>query len=156
VRIAAKGEFSFKDYAGTMVRVTKWTGRNSFPHIHIRPQVVMLDENSSCEIEVYNPLPSKRITVTKKDKVACISVLSCPPSSEMYEAMDMSLEHMTDAPRRWIQVAVAVLHRKGILLLMQRSSLDQKDEGFRSCSCCFLCYCNILIIFLPSFSMTSC
>lgn len=150
VRIAAKGEFSFKDNAGAMVRVTKWTGRDSVPHIHIRPQVVMLDENSSCEIEVYNPLPSKRVTVAKYDKVACISVLSCPPSSEMYDAMDMSPEQMADAPRRWFKVSAVVLHRKGTILLTQRGSLEHKDKGFEPCSCCCVCDYNIFN-YLPPF-----
>jgi hypothetical protein len=153
VRIAAKGEFSFKDNAGAMVRVTKWTGRDSVPDIHIRPQVVPLDENSSCEIEIYNPMPSKRVTVAKHDKVACISVLSCPPSSERYAAMDMSPEQMADAPRRWFKVSAVVLHRKGILLRLG-ALLEQNVQRFEA-SCCFECYFYLLIIFLNSSSVTS-
>jgi hypothetical protein len=146
VRIAAKGEFSFRDNAGAMVRVTKWTGRDAVPHIHVRPQVVMLDENSSCEIEIHNPLPHKRVSVAKHDKVACISVLSCPPSSEMYDAMDdvsASPESLADAPRRWFKVSAVVLHRKGIsqpLWLRLAGSLEQfSGREFQACSWCCVC-----------------
>ena len=133
VRIAAKGEFSFRDNAGAMVRVTKWTGRDAVAHIQIRPQVVRLDENSSCEIEIYNPLPHKQVAVARHDKVACISVLSCPPSSEMYDAMDASSPD-DEAAKRWFKVSAVVLHRKGILA-------ERGAGRTRGCApwCCCVC-----------------
>jgi hypothetical protein len=142
VRIAAKGEFSFRDNAGAMVRVTKWTGRDAVPHIQIRPQVVKLDENSSCEVEIYNPLPHKRVTVAKYDKVACISVLSCPPSSEMYDAMDASTPD-DEAARRWFKVSAVVLHRKGILLRSLYGHYLRSGQEFEAC--CWCCMCDYII-----------
>ena len=60
VTVAPRGQFSFKENKGSMVRITKWTGRDYIGCIHIRPQIVTIDENMDLQIEVENPYPEKK------------------------------------------------------------------------------------------------
>ena len=95
-----------------MVRVTKWTGRDSIPGIQIRPQIVTLDEESSMEIEIRNPFSDKPLFLQKQDKVACLSVLSGPAKPGLFNR-DVSPESFETRDKRWFRVSSVVLHRKG-------------------------------------------
>ena len=112
VKIAIKDEFMYKENAGCMVRITKWTGRDSVPHIQIRTQTVTLDSNCCMEVEVRNPFPDKKLFLQRLDKIACVSVLSGPLKQRLY-SRDESPESMETSEKRWFKVSSVVLHRKG-------------------------------------------
>ena len=71
MRVAPKGEFSFPENENSMVRVTKWTGRDSIQNVRIKPQVVTLGDTPNLEIEVEGEGDLHRF-----DKIACLSILS--------------------------------------------------------------------------------
>ena len=47
VTIKAKGEFSFKDNADCMVKITKWTGKDPVSDIHVERQIVSQTDSMS-------------------------------------------------------------------------------------------------------------
>jgi len=112
VKISAKEEFRYRENEGCMVRVTKWTGRDSIPGIQIRPQIVTLDDESSMEIEIRNPFADKALFLQRQDKVACLSVLSGPAKPGFFNR-DVSPESFETRDKRWFRVSSVVLHRKG-------------------------------------------
>ena len=115
VTVAAKGEFSFNENRGCMVRITKWTGRDNVGCIHIKPQIVTLDENLDLQIEVENPYPEKPIHLQKHDKIACLSILSSPIPSGMFTSVGtVSADRYESGSKRWFKVASVVLHKKGM------------------------------------------
>jgi len=115
--IKAKGEFSFKDNSGCMVRITKWTGKDSVPGVHIRPQIVSLDTKSHVKIEVENPggEDTRTLHLLKHDKIACLSILSAPTPGGFFNKLNCSPDRYETAARRWFKVTTVVLHKKGSL-----------------------------------------
>ena len=115
VPIKAKGEFSFKDNPGCMVKITKWTGKDCVSNIHVRPQIVVLTDSSSVMIEVGNSYQDRAITLHKHDKIACLSILSAPTPSRMFSSLSCSPDRLQTGERRWFKVTTVVLHKKGSL-----------------------------------------
>ena len=112
VRVAPKGEFSFPENENSMVRVTKWTGRDSIPNVRIKPQVVTLGDTPNLEIEVEGEGDLHRF-----DKIACLSILSTsiPPglfTSAASHRLNWT-DRTEDSDRRWFRVTTVVLHKKG-------------------------------------------
>ena len=112
VRVAPKGEFSFPENENSMVRVTKWTGRDSIQNVRIKPQVVTLGDTPNLEIEVEGEGDLHRF-----DKIACLSILSTsiPPglfTSAASNRLDWT-DRTEDSDRRWFRVTTVVLHKKG-------------------------------------------
>ena len=112
VRVAPKGEFSFPENENSMVRVTKWTGRDSIANVRIKPQVVTLGSTPNLEIEVEGEGDLHRF-----DKIACLSILSTsiPPglfTSAASHRLDWT-DRTEDSDRRWFRVTTVVLHKKG-------------------------------------------
>ena len=114
VAIRAKGEFSFKDNPGCMVRITKWTGKDSMSSVQIRPQIVQLDDRTSVTIEVSNPHPERNLELLKHDKIACLSVLSAPAHPSLFRGLRCSPDRYQTDEQRWFKVTTVVLHKKGI------------------------------------------
>ena len=115
VPIKAKGEFSFKDNPGCMVKITKWTGKDSVNSIHVRPQIVCLSDSSSVSIEVGNSYQDRAISLHKHDKIACLSILSAPTPARMFSSLSCSPDRLQTGERRWFKVTTVVLHKKGSL-----------------------------------------
>ena len=115
VTIKAKGEFSFKDNPGCMVKMTKWTGKDSVSSIHVRPQIVRLTGSSYVSIEVANTYQDKTISLHKYDKIACLSILSAPMPSRLFSSLSSSPDRFQTGDRRWFKVTTVVLHKKGSL-----------------------------------------
>ena len=115
VPIKAKGEFSFKDNAGCMVRITKWTGKDAVSNIHVRPQIVHLSNSSYVLICVDNTYQDRSISLHKHDKIACLSILSAPTPSRMFSSLSCSPDRLQTGERRWFKVTTVVLHKKGSL-----------------------------------------
>merc|ERR1719228_44226 len=113
VDISIKGEFNFKENVGCMVRITKWTGRDSVRNIEIRPQIVTLELTNTAQIEVENPFPNKNLFLQKNDKVACISILSAPTYPGLFRGLSSCVDTYRTATKKWFRVASVVLHRKG-------------------------------------------
>ena len=137
VRVGIKDEFAFQENAGAMVRVTKWTGRDSVPNIQIRPQIVTIDSELCMEIEVRNPFKDKKLFLQRLDKIACLSVLSGPLQMHQFER-DISPQDMESDAKKWFRVAPMVLHRKG----RPHPSVVCVIDVFLSLAiyrCCFLC-----------------
>ena len=109
----AKGEFSFKDNAGCMVRITKWTGKDSTTSVHIRPQIILLDDRTSVVIEVANPHSERNLELVKHDKIACLSVLSAPAHPSTFRGLRCSPDRYQTEDHRWFKVTTVVLHKKG-------------------------------------------
>eukprot|EP00090_Calanus_glacialis_P038278 TRINITY_DN6686_c0_g1_i1.p1 TRINITY_DN6686_c0_g1~~TRINITY_DN6686_c0_g1_i1.p1 ORF type:complete len:448 (+),score=136.48 TRINITY_DN6686_c0_g1_i1:29-1345(+) len=115
VTIKAKGEFSFKDNPGCMVKITKWTGKDFVSNIHVRPQIVSLTDSSYVSIEVGNTYQDKTISLHKYDKIACLSILSAPMPSRLFSSSSCSPDRFQTGERRWFKVTTVVLHKKGSL-----------------------------------------
>ena len=118
VTVAAKGEFSFLENRGSMVRITKWTGRENVGCIHIKPQIVTLDENLDIQIEVENPYPEKNLYLRRHDKIACLSILSSPVPSVMFSSVGTASagRYQSDS-KRWFKVTSVLLHKKGMQVI---------------------------------------
>ena len=114
VDISIKGEFSFKENCGCMVRITKWTGRDAVRNIEIRPQIVTLEQSNTAQIEVENPCPGKNLFLQRNDKIACISILSAPTYPGLFHGLTSPVDTYRTATKKWFRVATVVLHRKGI------------------------------------------
>jgi len=114
VKVGVKDEFAFPENVGAMVRLTKWTGRDSVPNIQIRPQIVTIDKDLCMEIEVRNPFKDKKLFLQKQDKIACLSVLSGPLNMSQFDR-EMSPQDFETDSKKWFRVAPMVLHRKGTL-----------------------------------------
>ena len=112
VKVGVKDEFAFPENVGAMVRLTKWTGRDSVPNIQIRPQIVTIDKDLCMEIEVRNPFKDKKLFLQKQDKIACLSVLSGPLNMSQFDR-EMSPQDFETDSKKWFRVAPMVLHRKG-------------------------------------------
>lgn len=114
MRIAPKGEFSFPENQNSMVRVTKWTGRDSIANVRIKPQVVVLGETPNLEIEVEGEGDLQR-----HDKIACLSILSTSIPPGLFTSSSSSRLEWTDktndSDRKWFRVTTVVLHKKGTL-----------------------------------------
>ena len=122
VTVATKGEFSFLINRGCMVRITKWTGRDHVGCVHIKPQIVTLDENLDLHIEVENPYPEKRIYLQKHDNIACLSILSSPIPSGMFSSVGTSsADRYESGSKKWFKVTSVVLHKKGMRLCLTAS-----------------------------------
>ena len=115
VYIRAKGEFSFKDNAGCMVRITKWTGKDSVNHAQIRSQIIELERCSTVKIEVTNPDKDHGLELMKQDKIGCLSVLSAPTYPGLFTNLDCSPHRYQTDSRRWFKFTTVVLHKKGIV-----------------------------------------
>jgi len=115
VAIRAKGEFSFKDNPGCMVRITKWTGKDSMSSVQIRPQIVQLDDRTSVMVEVSNPHSERNLELLKHDKIACLSVLSAPAHPSLFRGLRCSPDRYQTDEQRWFKVTTVVLHKKGNL-----------------------------------------
>jgi hypothetical protein len=113
VSIRAKGEFSFKDNSGCMVRITKWTGKDAMSSVQIRPQIVELDNKSTLKVEVTNPHEERGLELMKYDKIACLSILSAPTHPGLFRSLDCSPDRYETDARRWFKVTTVVLHKKG-------------------------------------------
>ena len=46
--------------------------------IHVSPQNVALEDKRDIDIVVENPYEDRTLKLEKMDKIACLSVLSCP------------------------------------------------------------------------------
>ena len=115
VTVAPRGQFSFKENKGSMVRITKWTGRDYIGCIHIRPQIVTIDENMDLQIEVESPYPEKNIYLKKHDSIACLSILTSPIPSAMFSSIHSSVaDKYENGSKRWFKVTSVVLHNKGM------------------------------------------
>ena len=117
VYIRAKGEFSFKDNSGSMVRITKWTGKDSMSRAFIKPQIVELG-SSTVRIEVSNHQKDGVIKLLKHDKIACLSVLSAPIEPGLFRNMDYSPDRYYRQDKRWFKFTTVVLHKKGSKLVL--------------------------------------
>ena len=115
VTIKAKGEFSFRANPGCMVKITKWTGKDSVSNIHVRPQIVSLTDRSSVSIEIANTYQEETISLLKYDKIACLSILSAPIPSRMFSSLSCSPDRLQTGERKWFKVTTVVLHKKGSL-----------------------------------------
>ena len=134
VAIRAKGEFSFKDNPGCMVRITKWTGKDSMSSVQIRPQIVELDDHSSVMIEVSNPHSERNMELLKHDKIACLSVLSAPAHPSIFRGLRCSPDRYQTDNQRWFKVTTVVLHKKGIstnsyILVLFPAHINQENQG---------------------------
>ena len=119
VTVAPRGQFLFKENKGSMVRITKWTGRDYIGCIHIRPQIVTIDENMDLQIEVENPYPEKNIYLKKHDSIACLSILTSPIPSAMFSSVHSSAaEKYENGSKRWFKVTSVVLHKKGMQFIL--------------------------------------
>ena len=117
VTVAQRAQFSFRENKGCMVRITKWTGRDFIGCIHIKPQIVNLDENIELQIEVENPYPEKNIYLKKHDNIACLSILTSPIPSHVFSSVHSSYpEDYEHDKKRWFKVTSVVLHKKGMQL----------------------------------------
>ena len=112
VRVAPKGEFSFPENQNCLVRVTKWTGRDSVTNVTIRPQLVTLGDTPDMEIEVEGEGQLQRHA-----KVACLSILAAKIPSGLFTSAAARRLDWTDRSenmdRRWFRVTTVVLHKKG-------------------------------------------
>merc|ERR1712013_933257 len=116
VTVAPRVQFSFKDNIGSMVRMTKWTGRDYIGCIHIKPQIVTIDENLDLQIEVENPYPEKKLYLRKYDNISCLSILTSPIPSALFSSINSSTaDKYEDGNKRWFKVTSVVLHKKGRL-----------------------------------------
>ena len=114
VTIATKGEFSFSDNQGCLVRITKWTGKDCVDYIYIKPQIVTLDKNLDLRIEVENPNPERSVSLRRFDKIACLSILSSSiPPAVFSPGVTLPLDKLQTESERWFKVSTIVLHRKG-------------------------------------------
>ena len=129
VAIRAKGEFSFKDNPGCMVRITKWTGKDSMTSVQIRPQIVQLDDRTSVMIEVANPHSERNLELLKHDKIACLSVLSAPAHPSLFRGLRCSPDRYQTDDQRWFKVTTVVLHKKGIYQTSVGSYPDSRKIG---------------------------
>ena len=119
VTVAPRGQFSFKENKGSMVRITKWTGRDYIGCLHIRPQIVTIDENMDLQIEVENPYPEKTIYLKKHDSIACLSILTSPIPSAMFSSVHYSAaDKFEKGSKRWVKVTSVVLHKKGMQFIL--------------------------------------
>ena len=73
-----KDQYYFPGNAGIMVKITKWTGQDHVAGIHVSPQNVALEDKRDIDIVVENPYEDRTLKLEKMDKIACLSVLSCP------------------------------------------------------------------------------
>ena len=112
LRVAPKGEFSFPENQNCLVRVTKWTGRDSISNVKIKPQLVTLGDTPDLEIEVEGEGQLQRY-----DKVACLSILAAQIPSGLFTSAAARRLDWTDRSdnmdRRWFRVTTVVLHKKG-------------------------------------------
>ena len=104
-----------KIYIYLYIRITKWTGKDNVNFMVIKPQIVKLIESSLVKIEVSNPYPDKFLNIYKHDKIACMSILSTPPPSGLFNKLNCSPERYGVADKKWFKVTTVVLHRKGSL-----------------------------------------
>jgi len=119
VTVAPRSQFSFKGNKGSMVRITKWTGRDYIGCIHIKPQIVTIDENQDLQIEVENPYPEKNIYLQKHDSIACLSILTSPIPSAMFSSVHSSpADKYENGSKRWFKVTSVVLHKKGMQFIL--------------------------------------
>ena len=76
VSVVTKDQFWFPGNSGMSVKMTKWTGQDHIEGVHVSPQIVKLTDNRNILIDVENPYDEKVLKVERKEKLACMSVLS--------------------------------------------------------------------------------
>jgi len=94
------------------VKITKWSGREGVNVVVVSPQVVNLKDGHEIEIEIENPYYDRSLELRKHEKVACLSILTCPVPRYL---SDSAPDRYSTPTQRWFRVSQAVLHRKGKL-----------------------------------------
>lgn len=117
VRVGVKAEFVYDENIGCQVRMTKWTGKDTYDNFNvrdlvIRPQIVTIDEHNCLEIEVHNPNKDRKLYLQKFDKIGCLQILSVPIERR---AMDNEkhIERAVHGNNKWFRVTNVVMQRRG-------------------------------------------
>ena len=117
VVVSLRDQFSFPSNTGGVVKITKWSGREGVNCAVVSPQVVTLQDGHEIELEIENPYYDRTLRLRKHEKVACMSILTCPVPRYL---SDTAPDRYGTSTQRWFRVSHAVLHRKG----GQQQSLD--------------------------------
>ena len=110
VLLSLRDQFSFSSNTGTAVKISKWSGRESVNCVAVSPQVVTLQDGHEIEVEIENPYYDRTLRLRKHEKVACLSILTCPVPRYL---SDTAPDRFSTSTQRWFRVSKAVLHRKG-------------------------------------------
>lgn len=110
ISVVQKDQYYFPGNAGVMVKITKWTGQDHVGGIHVSPQNVALEDKRDIDIVVENPYEDRALKLEKMDKIACLSVLSCPIPRF---SNSLSPDRYENNNERWFKVTTALLHKKG-------------------------------------------
>ena len=113
VTVMMKDQYFFRSNSEFMVKMTKWTGQDHVAGIHVSPQNVTLNDKREIDVTIENPYDDRVIKLERNDKVACLSILSCPvPRFSNSQSPD---RYETDN-ERWFKVTTALLHKKGMIM----------------------------------------
>ena len=110
VVVSLRDQFSFTNNTGGVVKITKWSGREGVNLAVVSPQVVTLQDGHEIEVEIENPYYDRTLRLRKHEKVACMSILTCPVPRYL---SDTAPDRYGTSTQRWFRVSHAVLHRKG-------------------------------------------
>ena len=110
VVLSLRDQFSFSTNSGSVVKISKWSGRESVNCVVVSPQVVTLQDGGEIEVEIENPYYDRTLRLRKHEKIACLSILTCPVPRHL---SDTAPDRYCTSTQRWFRVSQAVLHRKG-------------------------------------------
>ena len=103
-------QFSFTSNCGSQVKISKWSGRDCVNSVSVASQIIVLKEAHEVEVEIENPYYDRALKLRKHDKIACLSILTCPVPRYL---SDTAPDRFSSQTQRWFRVTQAVLHRKG-------------------------------------------
>ena len=110
VLLKLRDQFSFSSNSGSVVKITKWSGREGVNCVVVSPQVLTLQEGHEIEVEIENPYYDRTLRLRKEENIACLSILTCPVPRYL---SDTAPDRFSTPTQRWFRVSHAVLHRKG-------------------------------------------
>ena len=111
VLLSLRDQFAFASNSGSVVKISKWSGREGVNCVVVSPQLVTLQEGQEIEVEIENPYYDRTLRLRKHEKIACLSILTCPVPRYL---SDTAPDRFCSQTQRWFRVSQAVLHRKGL------------------------------------------
>ena len=110
VTVVQKEQYFFRSNAEFMVKITKWTGQDHVSGVHVTPQTVTLTDKRDIEVTVENPYDDRVLKLEHNDKVACLSILSCPVPRF---SNSLAPDRYQTSTEKWFKMTTALLHKKG-------------------------------------------
>lgn len=110
VTVVQKEQYFFRSNAEFMVKITKWTGQDHVSGVHVTPQTVTLTDKRDIDVCVENPYDDRVLKLEHNDKVACLSILSCPVPRF---SNSLAPDRYQTSTEKWFKMTTALLHKKG-------------------------------------------